>query len=435
MTFRILYVDFAPFPGGSIISLAHLVEGLDPARWQPMVVLSAQNAFHGFDAMGVPVMRVRTPLWEAIAPPKDVREGRVEGRWRQRLAAFMREGNLRARFWRVGGDLRRWGRDVFPTARALRPIIATFQPHLIHLNNSISLVRPGLLAARWTRTPALVHHRSFIPPDAWDRRWLLSPLQGMIAISEAVARCQREAIPADIPMRVIPNAVDMATFQEPVDRDIFLREWNIPPEALVVGMVGRIVPWKGQHVFIEALARLRHQLPHVHGLILGEADSLPGQNYKATLLARAQALGLTDHLHWAGHREDISHILPALDALAHCSVTPEPFGRVVIEGMAAGVPVVASNAGGPAEIIEDGVNGLLTPPGDADALAAALHRVLTDAVLRTRLMEHGRESVAQRFTVEKHVQAVTAFYEAILAALKIDLVGRETGRPVDRVGE
>ncbi len=412
MTTRILYMDFAPFPGGSVISLAHLVRGLDWERWRPMVVLSAQNPFEEFDAMGVETARVRTPQWERLAAGARGDAGNTSAAGEERgLGAFMRRGKHRARVWHFGGDIRRWRQDVLPVARALRPIIDAFQPHLIHLNEAVPLVRPGILAAKWTRTSVINHSRSFVLPNALDRRWLLPSLQGMIFISEAVARAQLRGVAAPPPARVIPNPVDPAAFRNPMSREAIRRAWGIPLDAPIIGMAGRIEPWKGQHVFIEALARLRQQLPNAYGLILGEADSPLGKVYKADLLARSRALGLEEVLHWAGHRRDLPRILPALDALAHCSVEPEPFGRVIIEGMAAGTPVVASNAGGAPEIIEDGVNGLLAPPGDADALAAALARLLTDAPLRLRLIENGRRAVEERYTVQRHVEAVTAFYE------------------------
>ena len=416
MTTRILYIDLAPQPGGSIISLAHLVGGLDRSRWQPMVALSTLNAFAGFEAMGVDVARVPTPLWERLAAGNAPRAGEgPQAKQRGGLGEFMRSGQVRARIWHWGGDVRRWQRDILPTARALRPIIRQFRPQLIHLNVDIPLVQPGALAARLTRTPFIAHSRSFILPDALDRRLLVPALQGVIFISQAVARTQLQALSPPPPHRVIPNPVDLRAFQQPVDANAVRSEFDIPPDAPLIGMVGRITPWKGQHVFIEALARLRQQFPRVHGLILGETG-LTAQDaaYQQELMARSRALGLEASLHWAGHRTDIPRILPALDALAHCSVTPEPFGRVIIEGMAAGAPVVASDAGGASEIIEDGVDGLLTPPGDANALAAALARLLTDARLRTQIIENGRRTVAARYTVEKHVQAVTEFYGEVL---------------------
>ncbi|HEY81103.1 MAG TPA: glycosyltransferase family 1 protein [Anaerolineae bacterium] len=415
MTTRILYIDLAPRPGGSIISLAHLVKGLDRTRWQPMVILSQQNAFADFEAMGIDVARVRTPQWEGLTAGKQDHGGEERPAKEGGAGAWMRRGAYRARLWHLGGDLRRWRRDILPVTRALMPFIRAFRPHLIHLNDAIPLVRHGILAAKWTRTPVINHSRAFVPLNALDRRWLLPSLRGMIFISQAVARAQLQGVASPPRHRVIPNPVDLSAFRHPSHPAQVRREFGVPPDAPLIGMAGRITRWKGQHVFIEALASLRQRFPQAHGLILGEAGSARDQAYRRALQARSRELGLEAHLHWAGHRADIPRILPALDALAHCSVEPEPFGRVIIEGMAAGVPVTASAAGGALEIIEEGVNGLLTRPGDANALAAALTRVLHDASLRDRLIENGWRTVAERYTIEKHVAAVTEFYELALS--------------------
>jgi glycosyltransferase involved in cell wall biosynthesis len=181
-------------------------------------------------------------------------------------------------------------------------------------------------------------------------------------------------------------------------------------------MFGRIAPWKGQHVFVEALALLVQQYPTVHGLIAGAAEGDSGAAYALEVQAAIDALGLAGRLHMLGFRADVPDLLAAVDCVAHCSVAPEPFGRVIIEGMAAGRPVVAAAAGGALEIIADGVDGLLTPPGDVRALAQALGRLLADPAEAARLGQAGRATVAQRYQAAAHAQAVQAFYERVLAA-------------------
>ena len=185
-------------------------------------------------------------------------------------------------------------------------------------------------------------------------------------------------------------------------------------------MAGRISPWKGQHIFVEALARVRETHPAVHGVIVGLAEEADGPGYAGRVQAQAEALGLGRHLRMAGFRSDMPQVLRAADVVVHCSVKPEPFGRVIIEGMAAGRPVAASALGGAAEIISDGVDGLLTPAGDAAALAAALNRLLADPLERQRLGEAAQRTVAQRYQVAAHVQAVLTFYQRVLAERRED---------------
>ncbi len=407
MPARILYIDLAPYPGGSIISLAQLVAGLDRAQWRPMVVLSQQNPFSGFAEMGIDVVYVPTPQWERLAKARSGPSSSVAS------GGHPDPAFKRTVLWRIGGEMRRWGRDILPVVRALQPIINAFQPHLIHLNDALPLVRHGILAAKLTRTPVINHSRSFVLPHQLDRRWLLPSLRGMIFISNAVARAQLQDVSSPPPSRVIPNPVNLDLFQRRDASHVFRREIGLPDDAPVIAMVGRIVPWKGQHVFIEAFARLLPQVPGAHAVIIGDTDTMLGQQYKETLMTRSHELHVQQHLHWLGHRADVPNILKECDLLVHCSVEPEPFGRVIIEGMAAGTPVIGSRAGGVPEIIQHEVNGLLTPPGDVAALSTAMLRLLTDQTLRARVIAHGQRAVKQRYTVEKHVQAVTEFYREL----------------------
>ncbi len=406
---RILYVDLSPSPGGSIISLYHLVSHVDRKRFQPLIVLPAVNFFARFEQAGIPVARVRMPQWERQATG-----GTVERLRAGRLGDEMRHHPGRARLWHFLGGLRRLQRNVLPVVPPLLRIIRDFQPDLVHLNTGIPLIREGLLAARITRTPAICHCRTFATPSADDNRWLLPGLQGLIFISQAVADAHLAAIPRPPRHTVIPNALDPGEFAQAVDRNAIRASLGVPPDASLIGMAGRIAPWKGQDVFVDALAALNHRLPCVHGVIVGLPEEADGPGYSDRLHEQVTALGLGDCVHFVGFREDVPQLLAATDVVVHCSVKPEPFGRVVIEGMAAGRPVVASRAGGPMEIIADGVDGLLVPPGDPEQLAEAVARVLTNPAEASRLAAAARQTVSRRYGIDAHVAAVQAFYAQVL---------------------
>jgi len=168
------------------------------------------------------------------------------------------------------------------------------------------------------------------------------------------------------------------------------------PEAPLVGMFSRLAPWKGQHVLLEALA----QLPDVHGLLVGDSLFRGDEPYKTELHREAERLGVEDRLHVLGFRDNIAELMHAVDVVVHASTEPEPFGRVIVEGMLARRPVIATRAGGAAEIVRHRQTGLLTPPGDADALVAALDWIVSNPERADRLAEAGRRHALDRFSVD-----------------------------------
>jgi glycosyltransferase involved in cell wall biosynthesis len=158
---------------------------------------------------------------------------------------------------------------------------------------------------------------------------------------------------------------------------------GIPPAGPLVGMVGRLQRWKGMHVFIAAMARVHQARPDARAVIVGGAHETE-PHYSDELAAQVRALGLTDVVSFAGFQSNIPEWMQAMDVFVHAS-DREPFGIVVIEAMALGKPVVAGASGGPAEIITDGVDGLLVRFGDDESLAGAIVRYLDDHAFAARV--------------------------------------------------
>ena len=133
------------------------------------------------------------------------------------------------------------------------------------------------------------------------------------------------------------------------------------------------------------------------------------------LRSLVNTLGLEDTVIFAGARSDVPRLISALDVVVHASSTPEPFGLVIIEGMASGKPVVATGAGGVIDIIEDGVNGLLVPCKDSEAMGQAILQIISDPDRAKQMGLAARQRVTEKFTVQHQVKAVEKLYDDILA--------------------
>jgi glycosyltransferase involved in cell wall biosynthesis len=286
-------------------------------------------------------------------------------------------------------------------ARRLRRI----SPDVVH-TNSLKAGVYGTLAARLAGVPVVWHLRDriaedYLPASAVRALRLLVPrlANGVVANSQATL----DTLGATRRAWVIPDSVGIAP--EPPEDD------RRPPDAATFGMLGRIAPWKGQDLFLRAFAAAfpggAERAVIIGTPMFGEED------YERGLHRLAAELGLSERVEFRGFREDVWGELAALDVLVHASVIPEPFGQVVLEGMAAGLPVLAPDEGGPAEVIDDGRTGMLYALGEQDALAAGMRALAHDAELRRRLGAAARQAAAA-YAPEKLGARYEQAYEQLL---------------------
>lgn len=221
---------------------------------------------------------------------------------------------------------------------------------------------------------------------------------------------------------VIRNGVDTARFVPRNGGDALRRELGLPAQAPLVVMLARLSPSKGIDCFFEAAVRVRRECPEAHFLAVGECftrgakdgEFLVDTTYRQQLQERMSSLGLGDCFHFTGLRKDVPDILAA----AAVSVLPsmsEGISNTLLESMAAGAPVVASRVGGTPEVIRDGEEGLLLPPGDALALANAIVKVLKDSSLAASLGGNARRRVSREFSFEAVVRRTENLYHELLA--------------------
>ncbi|QYF87656.1 glycosyltransferase family 4 protein [Brevundimonas sp. PAMC22021] len=234
----------------------------------------------------------------------------------------------------------------------------------------------------------------------------------VIANSTATAEALRQA--GGPRARVIHNGVDASLFESGnrvSARKSLLADTGLAAGQPTVGIFSRLAEWKGQAVLLEALVRL----PDVQAILVG--GPLFGEEaYEAELRSVIATRGLGARVRMLGFRSDAPRLMAGVDVAVHASVAAEPFGRVIVEAMLAGTPVIATRAGGAIELVEDGETGRLVAPGDPEALAAAIGALVDDPARGRRTADRARTAARARFSLQPCLEAV----EAVLAEVRDD---------------
>jgi len=302
-------------------------------------------------------------------------------------------------------------------ARRLASVIRERSVAIVHTN--CTHVLSGVLAAKLTGRPDITHVReNILPPRLLTLPlarlfWLLSG--HMIAVSAGAAREFLGSRASHPKVRVIHDAVDVQAFRSDCEPAVARSRLGWPESDLHVGVIARLAPWKGHAIFLEAAARIARADRTVRFVIIGDSDTPRNDAYKEELAALARRLSISDRVRWTGFVDPVQPLAAALDVVVLPSVRPEPFGRTIVEAMAMQRAVVATNHGGPPEILARG-GGVLVPPGDAGALAAAIGALLSDRDRRLAVARVARQQAAERFDITSHVNAVVDFYDELLSS-------------------
>ncbi|MDG2615070.1 glycosyltransferase [Thermoleptolyngbya sichuanensis XZ-Cy5] len=290
---------------------------------------------------------------------------------------------------------------------------------LIYANTQKALV-VGAIASFLSCRPLIYHLHDILSLDHFSRtnRRIATALANRAALVIANSQASRQAL-VDAGGRgdrtvVIYNGFQPAAYRQPCqDRTTLRRAWGLE-NSFLVGHFSRLSPWKGQHVLVEALAACP---PQVAVVLVGEA-LFGEEDYAKQLQRQVEALGLSDRVRFLGFQSDVISLMHACDLVAHTSTAPEPFGRVVVEGMLCGRPVVAADAGGVRELIDPEKTGWLTSPGDAVALAAAIQQCFQQPEVGEARAIAAQSFASHRFHID-HVNAeIRAQLQRILAGME-----------------
>lgn len=305
---------------------------------------------------------------------------------------------------------------VLSYRRQLRAHLARLRPDAVHTNGFKMHLLGAMSLPRGARL--IWHIHDFVSTRPLVRR-LLARYSKMpsacVAVSRSVAADLETVVKRRDRIRVILNAVDLARFSPsgPVADLDALTGSAAQPGRVRIGLLATFARWKGHDVFLRALAMLPADLPWCAFIIGGGVYQTAGSQVSGEqLLHRAAKLGLLSHVRFTGFLPDAAAAIRDLDIVVHASTEPEPFGLVIAEGMACERAVIASLAGGAAEILNPGVNGLGHVPGDAAQLAVCIERLVRHPELRRSYGAAARRTAEAMFRRERLAEQLIPLYGA-----------------------
>jgi glycosyltransferase involved in cell wall biosynthesis len=378
--YKILYINKSSETGGAEASLFLLLKHLNKKTFEPVVVLPSE---------GILSAKIRElGLQVFIIPLNNI--------------------DLKS--------LNPW--PYLATVWQLSKIIRREHIALIHAND-VATNQYALIAAKLSRVPIVCHMRG-LNDKRTVKRGFLPWVDHLIANSQAVAQTYLSCRKNPEKVSVIYNGVELKKFSKD-DRSgmIFRKRFEIPENTFLVGIAGRIFAEKGHHILVHAISEIRKKHYNICVAIIGPISNVVNckyqrdDNFLFDLRQMITKSGLEKYIFFIEEQRDMASVYNALDLLVLPSKA-EPFGRVLIEAMAMGKPVVATKAGGVPEVVDDGVTGVLVPPGDMSRLVEAILSILTNQAIAREMGIAGRKRAEALFSIETNVSKTEKVYLEIL---------------------
>ena len=400
---RVLYVEYGIGFGGSIVSLSELARSLQATGLvSPLLVTSQEQRVVDAVVKDLPHKHFRRLL---------------SYRTRASITSSVRSGILKKLFLRPVSKalaLSDWMLERLNSYRLVR-VAKNHQAHLIHVNNGWhdEAVRAAYLAG----LPCIVHCRGIysspIIKSLWRRRRLEDTVVRFIAISGVVAD---GLVSGGIPrgrITIIDNPVDVPRYAEGrFHRCDTRNRLGFSPDDIVVSIFGRVTRWKGQLEFLRAMAQIVPNCSRLKIMIVGDPSDAKNYHYVDRVHAFSNEM-LSGRVVFSGYKADVEKYYWASDIVVHNSQSAEPFGRVVIEAMACERAVVAVDEGGPSEIISNGVDGVLTPPRDIEALGRTVEKLYRSSQRRLELGGCALMTAQRRFSSQAIAAQVLSLYNEV----------------------
>lgn len=387
---RILYIESNRdgTVGGSYYCLLNLVEGLDKTEFEPFLLFCQDNFLLREFRKITPNVHVRDLNLSHSAPIRGAGE-------------FLKYPY-------------RFLTRVLLKQKELMRVIDEIGPEIVHLNNSYAIATEMILACRIMGVKIIAHDRGAEYPCSTQAKLFGGWLDAIISVSN---HCRNNVVKQGIKARRIVRIYDGINNRckdSACDQSYDVRcEVGAAPGDPLVGIVGNIMKWKGQEVVLRAIHEVKKVQPGIKCLIVGKVAERY-EKYYEKLKKYVQDNKLDDNVIFLGYRRDVPEIIRQLDILLHASLEPEPFGLVVLEGMSQGKAVVATNAGGPAEIVLDHETGILVEPGNSDQMAEAIISLIANKDMACSMGEKGKKRLLETFTTEKMIEETERLYKAVL---------------------
>ncbi len=403
---KILYVENGIGYGGAIICLRHLVRNLDRTRFTPMVVTGRTGPQYREIA--------NEAQWQHI-PDRHID---IVGAHRKIDPIGWIDKIPGLRF--IVNQLLARADDLFnflPFFLHLLYAAWRFKADLIHANNEPLCNRAALLVGKVLKIPTVCHVRG----DQTGSRlmaWAFGLASHFTPVSHWVSRNMQTKLGiVENRISVIYDGLELDGLDPGISGQPFRQQLHLNDGHFTVGLVGLLIPWKGQEIFINAAKLLKNKIPQLKMLIIGGTpdDCIA---YEKMLKVRVTEEGLSDVIIFTGHVTDMPAVYNGLDVVVSASTSPEPLGTVVIESMALGRPLVGPNHGGAAEMMAHNETGLLFEAGQADSLAAMIEQYYCKPAVRQQLGENARQHALNTFAVERHTSNICDVYAQLLTSRK-----------------
>jgi glycosyltransferase involved in cell wall biosynthesis len=391
---KILFIEKGVGEGGSLVSLFYIIKRLNKDRFRPSVLCYSRTRFvDGLREGGVPCF-----VW---TPPTDSNPDLTVKRAARRMLNVKSTSESRL-LTALGNIKRRWS-VLRPSAAKMAALLKREKIDIVHANTGLYYSSDVIQAASMAGIPVVSYERGYQNLDRYHRR-LVRQVSAFACCSQFMLDHYRDqGIPSE-KSYLAYDAVPLELYDPDTKPSL------VSGTGSSVGILGRIIYWKGHKVFLQAAAMVLQRLPETRFFVVGDGP------VRDELESHARTLGIDDHVVFTGQRDDVPGILASLDLLVHASTRPEPFGRVILEAMAMAKPVVATDLGAPREIVEDGVSGYLIPAGNPEVMAQRIVNILEDHRASREMGRHGRRRAGQSFSIEKTVGKLEEIYAAVLSS-------------------